>query len=212
MATTSLLVQQHVRERPLLQEALIDGIVSYANLAERLHPLIEKSLGKKVKHAAIVMALRRYAETLQAADRSTTKLSHELVIKTNLCDIAVQKSLPLTEKLKSIERLVRHEKGDLLNVVHGNYETSIVVNQKYRKEIERLLRGEHIIAVRDQLVAIAMTFSGKFYDTPGIIAKYTRALAWANVNIIEIVSTYTELTFIIDEHDLTKAYEVLGQP
>jgi aspartokinase len=212
MATTSLLVQQHVRERPLLQEALIEGIVSYANLAEKLHPHIERMLNKKVKHSAIVMALRRYSETLQRAERTTTRLKHELVIKTSLCDIAVQKTASLMEKLRHIDRLVRYDKGDSLNIVHGNYETSIVVNQKYQKEILERLSGEQIIAVRGSLVAVAMTFSAKFYDTPGIVAKYTRALAWENINVIEIVSTYTELAFIIAEHDLTKAYEVLSAP
>ena len=50
-----------------------------------------------------------------------------------------------------------------------------------------------------------------FLHTPGIIFNAVRKLAWDNINIFEIVSTMTELTFILNKKDSMKAYEVLQE-
>jgi aspartokinase len=209
MATISLLVQEHVAARPLLQEALIEGIVNYASLAEKLQPMIETRLQKRVKLSAVVMALRRHSENLKEFGLRHEEVPYEIIIRTSLCDLVLVKTPGLVETLKHVDSIIKYERGDSMNVIHGNYETSVIVPEKYKPEILKRLTGEKIIATRDGLVALGLTFKGRFYDTPGVVAKLTRALAWANVNIIEIVSTYTELTFIIDKNDLTTAYEVL---
>lgn len=65
MVTISYVVQDIINKRVFLQEAISHGIVSYNKLAENIKPDIEKELSKKVKHNAIVMALRRYAGKLE---------------------------------------------------------------------------------------------------------------------------------------------------
>jgi hypothetical protein len=62
MVTISHLINKIVSSRPILHDAIEQGIISYGNLAEQLTPEIEEELNKKVKHSAVVMALRRYAE------------------------------------------------------------------------------------------------------------------------------------------------------
>ena len=62
------MVKKLVSENTFLLEAISKDLISYGNLAEQLKPEIEKELGKKVKEAAIVMALRRYAEELHGFD------------------------------------------------------------------------------------------------------------------------------------------------
>jgi len=44
---------------------------------------------------------------------------------------------------------------------------------------------------------------------PGVIYNVVRNLAWENINIFEIVSTNTELTFILHKKDAVKGYSVL---
>jgi aspartokinase len=45
--------------------------------------------------------------------------------------------------------------------------------------------------------------------TPGIISTATRKLNWENVNIYELISTLTELTFIVNKKDSAKGYSAL---
>jgi aspartokinase len=54
-----------------------------------------------------------------------------------------------------------------------------------------------------------MTFSKDFLYTPGVVYNIIRNIAWENINIFEIVSTNTELTFIIHKKDAVKGYKAL---
>ena len=46
-------------------------------------------------------------------------------------------------------------------------------------------------------------------ETVGLFYIVTRALNWENINIVDIVSTLTEMTFIINESDTPKAFNAL---
>ena len=210
MPTISHLVGKIVSSRPILHEAVEQGIISYGNLAEKLVPEIEEELNKKIKHSAVVMALRRYAENIQK-NYATPKFDYnsEIIMKTNLVDISIRKSPALFSKLKKIYSLVSYEKGDVLNVIHGNYEVSIISNMRYLEDIKKEIKGEKILNVEKDLVSLSLNFSGDFMHTPGVISTAARKLNWENVNIYELVSTLTELTFIVSKKDSTKGYNAL---
>ena len=214
MVTVSHIVKKIVSEQPFVEEALGRGIISIANLAEELLPEIEKELGKKVKQAAVVMALRRYSEEIVEHRKKMKSFDYtgELIMKTNICDVNVVKSQVLLAKLKTAYNLVDFERGDTLNVILGNNEVSIVVNEKYLEKLIKFLSGEKILKKESGLVALTIIFTADdFLHAPGIIFNAVRRLAWDNINIYEIVSTMTELTFILHKKDSMKAYEALQE-
>jgi len=210
MVTISHLVKKHIHEKPLLEEAMIQGIVNYAYLAEQLHDEIEKELNKKIKLPAIVMALRRHSEKLAKKHRPIKfDFSSEIIMKTNLCDIAVIKSTNIIPKLRQIQGLVSYEKGDVLNIIHGIAELSIVTNQRYKKEVLNLLKNEKVLNTEENLVSLSLRFSKEFFYTHGVLSNVIRKLTWEGVNIFEIVSTFTELTIITGKNDAMKGYNAL---
>ncbi|MFH0979124.1 MAG: ACT domain-containing protein [Candidatus Woesearchaeota archaeon] len=211
MVNISHLVREFVDRQPLLQEAIIEGIVNFGALADQLKPRIEKELSRKVKHSAVVMALHRYSETLKKPFPKKFDYRSEIIIKTGICDLILVKSPELFERLKKAYDLVDYNKGDTLNIVLGNYEVSLVVSERILASLTSLLRDVKVISIEHDLVSIALRFNEKFVTTPGVIANITRKLSWNNVNIVEIVSTMTELSVIIHERNLTRAYKVLQE-
>jgi len=214
MVTVSHIVKKIVSRQPFVEDALGRGIISTANIAEELLPELEKELGKKVKHAAVVMALRRYSEEISEHRKNTKRFDYtaEILIKTNICDFTAVKSTSLLAKLKNIYNIINFERGDALNVILGNNEVSIVINEKYSDKLVKFLGGEKILNKEFNLVSLAIIFTADdFLHTPGIIFNAVRKLAWDNINIYEIVSTMTELTFILHKKDSMKAYEVLQE-
>jgi len=214
MVTISHIVKKIVSEQPFVEEALGIGIISIANLAEQILPKIEAELGKKVKHAAVVMALRRYSEEISEHRKKTKLFDYrgEILIKTNICDFTIVKSPSLLAKLRSIHHLVNFERGDTLNVILGNNEVSIVISEKYMEKLAGFLHGEKILNNERDLVSLTMIFTkDDFTHTPGVIFNAVRKLAWENINIYEIISTMTELTFILSKKDSMKAYDVLQE-
>ncbi|MAE42992.1 hypothetical protein CMO93_04420 [Candidatus Woesearchaeota archaeon] len=213
MVTVSHLVKKLVRENSFLLEAMSKELISYGNLAEQLKPEIEKELGKKVKESAIVMALRRYAGELGGFDKNIKKFKFrgEIIMRTNIMDFNVVKSQSLLDKIKNLYSIVNFDQGDTLNIILGNNEISIVVNEKYNEKLSNFLKGEKIINKEFDMVALTISFnSNNFLITPGVIFTAIRKLAWENINIYEIVSTMTELTFILSKKDSMKAYNMLN--
>ena len=213
IVTVSQVVKKMVNLRPSLQEALIEGIVNYVNLANKLHPEIQAELGEKTKKSAIMMALRRYGEELQKKSivKEQFKMSHEIIMKTNLCDICIVKTPSALDKIKQIHQIVDYEKGETLNVIQGNYEITIVISQKYLDSLKEILKGEKILNIQKSLVSLTLSLSKEFLSTPGVLALATRKLAWNNINIFENISTMTELIFIVAEEDAVKAYNTFQE-
>ena len=192
MVTTSHVVQKLVSERIFIQEAMNKKIISYGALARQLKNEIQEELEKPVKVHAIEMALRRYADQLQDKHKTIQfDYSSDIIIKTQICDVSVSQSPTLLDKLKKLYDLVKYEKGNLLNIIQGSSEVSIVTNERYKQRLLEILNNENILNVEENLISLTMTFSKEFFYTPGVIFNIIRNISWENINIFEIVSTNT---------------------
>ena len=101
MVTISQVVQKIVNDKIFILEPLSKGIISNVALAEQLKSDIEEELGRKVKTHAIVMALRRYTEEIKKTHKEIAfDYSSEIILKTDICDIAVLRSPTLLTKLR----------------------------------------------------------------------------------------------------------------
>ena len=211
MESVSSRVKYLLENKPFLLDALSRGILSLGNLATEFKPDIEKFLGKTIKETAIVMALRRYGEEIRERRETivSAPISGEILMKTNICDFNILKSTNLLSRLKNLYVLVNIERGDFLNIIVGNNEISISVSEKYYGDIEDFLQGETLFSKTRGLVSLTVIFNGDFLHTPGIVSQVMHRLAWENINIFEIVSTITELTFVIENKNSIKGYEVL---
>ena len=208
MVTVSAIVKKLVNEKPLLQEGLRQGIVSFAALAEKIKQQVEQQLGKDVNDAAVVMALRRHSEDLAVGEVKKIRFAPhaQLTLKTNLVYFSVKRSPELFRKLENLYKHFDYELGDTFNVIHGNYEVSIITDDKHEKKVAAALLGEEITTKEKNLVSISMSLEREFVYTPGIIFAVTRKLYWDNINIFELVTAATELTFIFRQKDAMRAY------
>jgi len=210
MVTISHIVQKLVSNRVFIQETMNQGIISYGSLAKQLKPEIENELGKPVKTHAIVMALRRYTETLKKTHKTIQfDYSSEIILKTDICDISVLSSQKLFSKLKKLYDIIQFEKGNILNIIHGRSEVSIVTNERYYEKLLHQLKEEKILNTEKNLISLTLTYSKEFLYTPGVIFNTVRNIAWENINIYEIVSTNSELTLILHKKDAIKGYQAL---
>ncbi len=209
--TVSSCVKRIVDKSPFIHEMLINGILSYSNYAASIHSEVERLYTKEVKSSAIVMALRRYAEELRRSneERRTTSVDYGIVMKTNIFDLNLVRRDSFITKLATLYNTVSVDKGDFLNITLGSHEVSIAVSEKYRDVVNELAVGEEILNEMDDLVALSLVFTGEFLQTPGVVYEAVRRLAWEQINVIEIVSTMNELTFVIKREDSMRAFDVL---
>ncbi len=209
--SVSSCVKRIVDKSPFIGEMLTLGILSFSNYAALISDEVERSMGKSAKSSAIVMALRRYGEDLRRTNsiRDTSNVDYQIVMKTNIFDINLVRRDSFIGKLGSLYDQISTEKGDFLNITLGSHEISLAVSEKYRPLITELTKDEEILNKEDDLVALSLVFTGDFLQTPGIVYEAVRHLAWQQINVIEIVSTMNELTFVISREDSMRAFDVL---
>lgn len=186
-------------------------VISFSNLSKFIQPKVEEKLGKKVKNAAIVMAIRRYTEDLKVEKSafSQEKIQYEISMKTNIYDVNLVRNDSFMSKLNYLYQKVDLAKGDFLNITIGTHEISLSISDKYKEIVDELVANETVMHKIDDLVALTIQFNGNFLKTPGILYLATRKLAWENINLIEIVSTMNDLTFVLSRQDSMRAFSVL---
>ena len=213
MTTLSHLVREQIEKRPFLQEALRQGIINYAALAEQIKEVLEEKLGTELKQISVIMAIRRYQEKLTPKQVKKTQYgaNSEANLKTNIHMLTVSKSNTIIEKINKIIPLINFKTGGVLHIVQGNYQVAIITNKSNAEKVKENLKGEEIIREDKDLVSIALKYSDELIDIPGNLFMLTRALAWEDITVINLIETMSESIFIVKEKDSTRALTKLTE-
>ena len=205
-------VKQILIKSPFINEMLLKEVINYANLAYYIQPKVEQLYGSSVNHSSIVMAIRRYSDDLKeirTKEDEKIDIQYNINIKTNIYDVNFVHSDSFFRSLPKLYEKVQITKGDFLNISIGSHEISLAVSEKFKPIVDDILKEEEILKTIDKLVSITISFSDGYLQTPGILYMASKKLAWENINLIEIITTMNELTFIVESKDSMKAFEVL---
>jgi aspartokinase len=157
------------------------------------------------------MAIRRLAEKLEKSFVVKTKFDEEtnVIVQSDLIEIVVYKTEDVQKQIKQLYDLVDFRKGDFLTITQGLHEVMIIANKKYEKKIIVKFSEKSIKKLVKDLSSLTINIPETSVETVGLFYTVARALNWENINIVDIVSTFTEMTFIVNENDTSKAFESL---
>ena len=212
MVSISHIARKIVKRSPFLEEALFKNIINYASLAIELKPEIEKDLGKEVDRAAIVMALRRLKDELDKSfvkGQSIKFSESDMIIKSDLVEMTFVNSVSIITNIIKLYDSIDFSKGDFLTITHGLYEITIIYSRKYKGKIKKFFESEKMIKSIEGLSSLTIRIPEQAINTIGFFYVVTKNLNWENINIIEIVSTLTEMTFILREDDIPRAFNTV---
>jgi aspartokinase len=186
------------------------NIISFTLLAKYLRPEIEKELQKKVKPSAIIMALRRYSESIEKKEKELEPFFFKnIILKTDVCYAVTDSSPDTLNKLQNMYNEIDFKHGDIFNIIQGNYEISVITNKKYEEKLIDLIGKEKIKSLVDDHISISLLYSKDYSFTPGILYNISRNIAWENINILTCFHTPTEFFLIVHQDDAMKCYNIL---
>ena len=212
MVTVAHIVAGIIQKRPFLEEALVNDIINYAYLADMLKPEVEKLMRKEVNRYAIIMAIRRFSESLKESFIGSPILGitgADITITSGIFEVTVVKSANTLKELSKLYDIVNFSSGDFLTVTQGLFEITIISNMKYMDEMLCLFDKKDIKKKSTDLSSVIVRIPEKTAESMGVLYLLTKALSWDNVNIFEVVSTLTEEIFIIPENDTTTAFDAI---
>lgn len=212
MVTIARTVEKIVERKPFLQEALVRGVINVAALAEEILPEVEAEMKEKVKFGAVMMAIRRLSEKLNQSFIKTAKfdICSDISVKSDLYEITLRKLPSIQAKISKLYEKINSE-NDFLTVTQGINEITLITNRRNKPKIRSLFESKEIKSEVEDIASVTINIPVEAIQTIGLFYIATRALNWENINIIEIVSTFTELTFIIKEDDAPRAFATLKQ-
>ncbi|MBT4823930.1 hypothetical protein HN695_01015 [Candidatus Woesearchaeota archaeon] len=211
MVTIARTVEKIIERKPFLQEALIRGIVNVAALAEEITSEVEQEMGQKVKFSAVMMAIRRLGEKLEKTVINRVKFdkSTDVSLRSDLYEITLKKIPGVQTKISKLYELINSKENDILTVTQGFHEITLITNKRNKEKIKKIFKKEEIKSEIEDLASVTINIPPEAIESVGLFYIATKALTWENINAIEVVSTFTELTFIIKENSAAKAFDVL---
>ena len=102
------------------------------------------------------------------------------------------------------------DKGRVLQISQGTSAVVLLCEESLANEIKKKYKN-YVIDIQNDLVAYTIMFPKKAIKTPGVLYFIAEKLAKNGVNVIEVLSNYTEITFLISRKDLFKVMDTLGQ-
>lgn len=191
--------------------ALSNGLLNYSAYAELILKEVESKTKKPVKKGTVIAALSRYAKIMDKEEDLIPNFTvKNILVKAGLTETTVEKTKGNLSLLKQLYVNEVFDRSEFMTVTQGISEITIICSEKSQKYISNLFKESEILASIPNLVAINLSFSEEFIQTTNVIYAILRTLALKKINIIELVSTYSELTFIIDKKDLRDAFLLLN--
>lgn len=205
------IVRGVVESEPEAVFALVNGFMNMSRYAGRIRAEVEKKAKKKVTQTSLVVALSRVRKEL----KKTKPLAPKVVVdnittKLPLSELVYESTTKMLERLETLHKRVSIPREDFFTATVGTTELTIVCSSGIVGEIKKHFGTKPKLCV-DNLASVGVSFKPEYYiEVPNVIFSLVSALARTRINIAEIVSTYTELIFIVEQKDFATAVGVFS--
>jgi len=211
MITVPEATKQIIERSRYLTEAMSKDLINYSSLARYIKPELEKMLFKPVSEATIIMAIKRISDEIKPKFVPLTIFegTPEMIVRSNLVELNLANSESLRGKYKDLSAVYSEENKYYFTLTEGVFETAIILSNDLRKQVMEALKGERILSEKDNLSAITIRLPKENVETPGVYYFFLKSLAWEGINIVEIVSTPSEVSIIFEDKDVNAAFAIL---
>ncbi len=190
-------------------QAMQAGILNLSAYADQIFLELTDKTFKEVKKGTIVVALSRIEDEIKdmTALRPQVVID-DLSIKRPLCDITFNKTESARQKLSTLHQSISVDEHAFFTLTQSMSEVTIVAPQVLLDDILK-----HFIeppkAIYKDRVGITVRFSKEYLEVPNVLYTLQAALAVHKINFTEVISTFTEFSFIIDRENQELATQAL---
>jgi hypothetical protein len=198
------IVRDIVLGEPEASFALTHGFMNMSAYADRISPQVEHLAKKNVTPTSIIVALSRIRKELKATTSLLPKVAiSNITTKLPLSEVVYENTSATIAKLESLHRQVRIPREDFFTATVSTAEITIICSSAVAAKITK-----HFGIVPKFLIgglaAIGISFDSRYFSIPNVTFSLLSIVARARINIAELVSTYTELVFIVAEKDFSQ--------
>lgn len=202
MIQISRVVRNIVEQDEIVQQAMSRKIINYSAYARLIRKDVEKETKKVVSDKSITVALSRVAKNYKEANKTEIVRATNLSVHSDLAMVSYEKT---RENLKRIRAIYEKIPGNLqtyLAITCGISEITVIAEVAVIEQVRELLGNSEVQYEAGNLSGITVKFPIEYVSgRPCVIFEFFRKIVIKNINLYEIISTTTELTFIVGEKD-----------
>lgn len=188
-------VKLYLKNKPYILESLDSGVINYSALAR-----VIKIRLRIRNEQAVKAAIMRYAEKREAS---------KFGIEERALSVLKENRLTLLDGISVIV-------SDRKIAIENDAEVKIDSYYIYltRKNILKEVKGkwkESIVKVHEGCSAIVIYSGAKLEGVSGVIAFVSSLLAEQGINMVELISCYTETIIVVNRQDALRSYQILSE-
>ncbi|MCB0664593.1 MAG: hypothetical protein KDC80_02170 [Saprospiraceae bacterium] len=211
--TVAELVRNYVESHPFVEEGLSDGIINYAGLARHILPVIQEQFGRPVKEGAVIMSLKRLSPSYYyQVSAGIKKFLHRLgqfTVRYDIFDYTFANSTSLIREQEKVFHYVAQHPDYFYSYSKGINESTIIASRQMHEYLLDLFHSENLLAHKKDLAALTILLPKDNTEISGIYYFIFRALAWQDINVVEVISTTNEITLVVAESDLEQSFRLV---
>jgi len=191
--------------------ALSNGYMNMSSYAYRIRPKVEALAKKQITINSLVVSLSR----LRKEFKKEKPLIHDVPIKNittklPLSEIAYENTNKFLEQLDSLHKNISVSQEDFFTITRGTTEIDIICSANLESKVLKHFKIKPKW-VNHNLAAIGISYGPEVFGTPNVFFSLLSVTARARINIEELVSTPTELIFIVAEKDFSKTVALFSE-
>lgn len=209
MIKISSVVQSIIDNDDLVRSIAAKGLLNYMAYARSIKKQVEDITMKEVQLGSITAAVARYILQIKPIELPSEKDIQQISVQTNLEGITYERSEEVSQKIQAVYNGVKVNNKTYITITQGINEITIIAENSIINIFRQKLSKYTTIYDISNIVGITVKFGIKYMSIPNLFYLLIRNLALKNINIVEIVSTATELTFILNKESLHLALDQL---
>lgn len=203
-------LEQIIMNHSFLEEALFYDYLNLSSFAEYIKTKIEKETKKQVSIGAIKMALSRISKKKMKSNIKYFRFSFDdIFVKKWVWIINIEKNPENTTILDSIHQITINKTNEYLSITQWLKEINIVYSERLEDSILSKINPSFIRLHLKDLSIIWLNLTKEMIDDVGLFYEISKRFAFYDINMVDIISTYTELCMIIKNEDVKRGLEIL---
>ncbi len=212
---TTDIVKEELENDLFLLEILKEDLVNYSALSRALLPKVQKK-NPKANIESISIAIKRYIikEKKQRVSKTIQKIiaNSQLSTKNDIIHMTFKRNEAVLNKIMELSKSIKWDQEEIFFVNQGFGEVTIILDKK-NQDLLKNLNKDMIEKVTDlAIMSIKETYQEgleKSINVPGVYSYFITQLSRRSINILEIISTSSQLTLVLKNKDLMGSYEII---
>ncbi|VVB68064.1 Uncharacterised protein [Candidatus Norongarragalina meridionalis] len=209
-------VSEILAEMHYLRPAFKYDLINYSALARMIQPMVAERMKEDVGLDAIIIAIRRYVHTgaFDMDEKNIYRIVKDLkpILRTDMCYITFHRSDEIYRALIELERSVDRIAGEKMYINQRSDEISVVAMSRFLPKLLEITKGDNkkIKHKAEGLALLTLLEPPEGVYVPGVTAFVSGQLASIGVNMVCDFTSYSYLSFLIDERDAAAAYDKIN--